>query len=49
MAANIIFNILLWVAGIAGFVSILGIIPLSTVGTIFYLNSAKEKNLKKAK
>lgn len=44
MAANIIFTILLWIAGIAGFVGVLGIIPLSVVGIVFLAKHSNEND-----
>ena len=44
MATNIIFNILLWIAGIAGFVGVLGIIPLSVIGIVFLAKHSNEND-----
>lgn len=44
---NIILNILLWIAGTAGFIGILGLIPFSVLGGIMISKSSSEQDFAK--
>jgi hypothetical protein len=47
VAANIIFSIFLWIAGIAGFVGVAGILPFSVAGIIFLAKHSSENDVAK--
>jgi F0F1-type ATP synthase membrane subunit c/vacuolar-type H+-ATPase subunit K len=44
MISLVVMNILLWIAGIIGFVGIAGIIPFSVIGIIFLAKHSNEND-----